>query len=160
MQVYYISKATLKVANKQYNTLSHDYEITLHAHSSIVPCADGHGIPAMQCDFVPIAELENRDKDVIIGKQNKISITWKKRLAAKIAATDGIIYFEMQSSISQTLLIFSLFMAAKDWLGLGSSRQNMVVVIILHHLGYHLDHHSRARLLYDTDAHGMNTPNW
>uniref|UniRef100_A0A674NW75 Replication protein A subunit n=1 Tax=Takifugu rubripes TaxID=31033 RepID=A0A674NW75_TAKRU len=64
--VYYISKATLKVANKQYNTLKHDYEMTLHAHSSIMPCADGQDIPAVQCDFVPIAELENRDKDAII----------------------------------------------------------------------------------------------
>lgn len=72
LQVYYISKATLKVANKQYNTLSHDYEVTLHAHSTIVPCADAQDIPAVQCDFVPIAELENRDKDSVIGKQNKM----------------------------------------------------------------------------------------
>lgn len=73
------------MANKQYNTLKHDYEMTLHAHSSIVPCADGHGVPAVQCDFVPIAELENRDKDAIIGKQNKILLAWKKHLATKLA---------------------------------------------------------------------------
>uniref|UniRef100_A0A4W6FLB2 Replication protein A subunit n=1 Tax=Lates calcarifer TaxID=8187 RepID=A0A4W6FLB2_LATCA len=65
-QVYYISKATLKVANKQYTTLKNDYEMTLHAHSSIVPCDDGQDIPTVHCDFVPIAELENRDKDTII----------------------------------------------------------------------------------------------
>ncbi|KAI3373746.1 hypothetical protein L3Q82_022341, partial [Scortum barcoo] len=65
-KVYYISKATLKVANKQYTTVKNDYEMTLHAHSSIVPCDDGDGIPAVHCDFVPIAELENRDKDAII----------------------------------------------------------------------------------------------
>ncbi|KAF3705738.1 Replication protein A 70 kDa DNA-binding subunit [Channa argus] len=65
-KVYYISKATLKVANKQYTTLKNDYEMTLHAHSSIVPCNDSEGIPTVHCDFVPIAELENRDKDAII----------------------------------------------------------------------------------------------
>ncbi|KAK2828256.1 hypothetical protein Q5P01_019290 [Channa striata] len=65
-KVYYISKATLKVANKQYTTLKNDYEMTLHTHSSIVPCNDSEGIPAVHCDFVPIAELENRDKDAII----------------------------------------------------------------------------------------------
>ncbi|KAM4547218.1 replication protein A 70 kDa DNA-binding subunit-like [Fundulus diaphanus] len=65
-KVYYISKATLKIANKQYTTLKNDYEITLHAHSSIVPCEDSQGIPTVQCDFVPIEELENRDKDAII----------------------------------------------------------------------------------------------
>ncbi|XP_032432907.1 replication protein A 70 kDa DNA-binding subunit-like isoform X1 [Xiphophorus hellerii] len=65
-KVYYISKATLKVANKQYTTLKNDYEMTLHAHSSIVPCTDSPEVPVMQCDFVPIGELENRDKDSIV----------------------------------------------------------------------------------------------
>uniref|UniRef100_A0A3B3DDF6 Replication protein A subunit n=1 Tax=Oryzias melastigma TaxID=30732 RepID=A0A3B3DDF6_ORYME len=65
-KVYYISKATLKAANKQFNTLKNDYEMTLHTHSSIVPCDDTHSIPAMNCNFVPIEELENRDKDSII----------------------------------------------------------------------------------------------
>ncbi|XP_062289081.1 replication protein A 70 kDa DNA-binding subunit-like [Scomber scombrus] len=65
-KVYYISKASLKVANKQYTTLKNDYEMTLHAHSSIVPCDDSQDIPTMNCDFVPIAEMENKDKDAII----------------------------------------------------------------------------------------------
>lgn len=65
-KVYYISKATLKVANKQYTTLKNDYEMTLHAHSSIVPCTDCQDIPMVQCDFVPIGELENRGKDDIV----------------------------------------------------------------------------------------------
>ncbi|KAM4620172.1 replication protein A 70 kDa DNA-binding subunit-like isoform 2-T2 [Polymixia lowei] len=65
-KVYYITKALLKMANKQYTTLKNDYEMTLHANSSIVPCGESQGVPTMQCDFVPIAELENRDKDAII----------------------------------------------------------------------------------------------
>ncbi|MED6242075.1 60S acidic ribosomal protein P1, partial [Ataeniobius toweri] len=65
-KVYYISKGTLKVANKQYTMLKNDYEMTLNAHSSIVPCEDSPGIPTVQCDFVRIEELENRDKDAII----------------------------------------------------------------------------------------------
>ncbi|XP_070700384.1 replication protein A 70 kDa DNA-binding subunit-like [Pempheris klunzingeri] len=65
-KVYYITKATLKVANKQYTAVKNDYEMTLHAHSSIIPCDDGQGIPTLHCDFVPIAELENRDADAIV----------------------------------------------------------------------------------------------
>ncbi|XP_060911055.1 replication protein A 70 kDa DNA-binding subunit-like isoform X2 [Labrus mixtus] len=65
-KVYYITKATLKVANKQYSSLNNDYEMTLHSNSSIVPCDDGQGIPAVHCDFVPIAELENRDNNDIV----------------------------------------------------------------------------------------------
>ncbi|XP_072301910.1 replication protein A 70 kDa DNA-binding subunit-like [Eucyclogobius newberryi] len=65
-KVYYISKATLKVANKQFNTLKHEYEMTLHAHSSIVLCDDGDDVPEVRCDFVPIAELEQTEKDTIL----------------------------------------------------------------------------------------------
>ncbi|XP_020778616.2 replication protein A 70 kDa DNA-binding subunit-like isoform X2 [Boleophthalmus pectinirostris] len=65
-KVYYISKATLKAANKQFNTLSHEYEMTLHANSSIVPCNDGDGVPDVHCNFVPISELEQREKDTIL----------------------------------------------------------------------------------------------
>uniref|UniRef100_A0A672GAF0 Replication protein A subunit n=1 Tax=Salarias fasciatus TaxID=181472 RepID=A0A672GAF0_SALFA len=64
--VYYISKATLKVANKQYTSLKNDYEMNLHTNSSIVPCDDSEGVPTLHCDFVPIAELENRDKDAVL----------------------------------------------------------------------------------------------
>lgn len=77
-QVYYISKATLKVANKQYTTLKNDYEMTLHAHSSIVPCTDCQDIPMVQCDFVPIGDLENRGKDDIIGKAQCFQINTKR----------------------------------------------------------------------------------
>ena len=67
--MYYITKATLKVANKQFTTLKNNYEMTLNAHSSVVPCDDSQGIPTVNCDFVPIAELENRDTDIIVGKR-------------------------------------------------------------------------------------------
>ncbi|XP_034461510.1 replication protein A 70 kDa DNA-binding subunit-like isoform X7 [Hippoglossus hippoglossus] len=65
-KVYYISKATLKVANKQYTTVKNEYEMSLNAQSSIVLCDDSQGVPALHCDFVPIAELENRDNDAIV----------------------------------------------------------------------------------------------
>ncbi|KAK0149339.1 Replication protein A DNA-binding subunit [Merluccius polli] len=65
-KVYCISKATIKMANKKYSTLKNDYEISLHSNTTIVPCGDSEGVPTLSCDFVPIAELENREKDDII----------------------------------------------------------------------------------------------
>ncbi|XP_061787283.2 replication protein A 70 kDa DNA-binding subunit-like isoform X1 [Nerophis lumbriciformis] len=65
-QVYLISKGSLKVANKQYNTLNNNYEMTLNANSLIVPCQDGQGVPTVRCDFVPIAQLENTHADTIV----------------------------------------------------------------------------------------------
>ena len=36
-QVYYISKAQIKAANKQYSNVQNEYEMTLEADTSIVP---------------------------------------------------------------------------------------------------------------------------
>lgn len=67
-QVYYVSKCSLKIANKQYTSVKNDYEMTLNGESTIIPCEDGGDVPVVQCDFVSIADLENREKDAIIGK--------------------------------------------------------------------------------------------
>ncbi|XP_076832504.1 replication protein A 70 kDa DNA-binding subunit [Brachyhypopomus gauderio] len=65
-KVYYISKGTLKIANKQYTSLKNDYEMTLNGESTIIPCDDSHDVPMVQCDFISIANLEARDKDAIV----------------------------------------------------------------------------------------------
>ncbi|XP_036380112.1 replication protein A 70 kDa DNA-binding subunit [Megalops cyprinoides] len=65
-KVYYISKGSLKIANKQYTSLKNDYEMTLNGESSIIPCEDSQDVPMVQCDFVSIADLESREKDAII----------------------------------------------------------------------------------------------
>ncbi|XP_041850558.1 replication protein A 70 kDa DNA-binding subunit isoform X2 [Melanotaenia boesemani] len=65
-KVYYISKGSLKIANKQYSSLKNDYEMTLNGESTIIPCEDSCDVPMVQCDFVSIGELENRDKDAIV----------------------------------------------------------------------------------------------
>ncbi|KAL1260826.1 hypothetical protein QQF64_008653, partial [Cirrhinus molitorella] len=65
-KVYYISKGTLKIANKQFSSLKNDYEMTLNGETSIIPCEDSHDVPMVQCDFVSIADLEPREKDTIV----------------------------------------------------------------------------------------------
>lgn len=73
LQVYYISKCSLKIANKQYTSVKNDYEMTLNGESSIIPCEDSCDVPMVQCDFVPINELENKEKDSIVGKPTRAS---------------------------------------------------------------------------------------
>ncbi|XP_029303122.1 replication protein A 70 kDa DNA-binding subunit [Cottoperca gobio] len=65
-KVYYISKGSLKIANKQYTSVKNDYEMTLNGDSTIIPCEDSSDVPMVQCDFVSIADLENREKDAIV----------------------------------------------------------------------------------------------
>lgn len=62
-KVYYISKGSLKIANKQYSSLKNDYEMTLNGETTIIPCEDAADVPMVQCDFVSIADLESREKD-------------------------------------------------------------------------------------------------
>ncbi|KAL0994830.1 hypothetical protein UPYG_G00127700 [Umbra pygmaea] len=64
-KVYFISRGTLKLANKQYTSLRNDYEMSLHSQSTIVPCEDP-SLPMVHCDFVPIAQLEHKNKDSVI----------------------------------------------------------------------------------------------
>eukprot|EP00064_Thunnus_orientalis_P000326 superscaffoldBa00000016_g326 len=65
-KVYYVSKGSLKIANKQYTSVKNDYEMTLNGESTVIPCEDSCDVPMVQCDFVSISELENRDKDAIV----------------------------------------------------------------------------------------------
>ncbi|VDD74949.1 unnamed protein product [Mesocestoides corti] len=60
-KVYYISKATLKPANKQFNTTNNDYEMTLNSDTQIVPCDDGEevSVPSTSFNFVPIGKLDS-----------------------------------------------------------------------------------------------------
>lgn len=65
-KVYYVSKGSLKIANKQYTSVKNDYEMTLNGESTIIPCEDSSEVPMVQCDFVSIADLENREKDSVL----------------------------------------------------------------------------------------------
>ncbi|XP_068173511.1 replication protein A 70 kDa DNA-binding subunit [Antennarius striatus] len=65
-KVYYISKCSMKMANKQFTSVKNDYEMTFNGESSVIPCEDSCDVPMVQCDFVSIGDLENRDKDAII----------------------------------------------------------------------------------------------
>ncbi|CAF0811887.1 unnamed protein product [Didymodactylos carnosus] len=58
--IYYITKGMLKPANRRFNTLSHDFEMTLVAQTSIRPCMDVTNIPDAQFNFIPISDIENK----------------------------------------------------------------------------------------------------
>lgn len=64
-KVYYISKGVTKAANKQFNTLKSDYEITLEKGSIIEPCLDADvnaSMPKICFTFLPIADLTNKEE--------------------------------------------------------------------------------------------------
>lgn len=66
--MYYISRCTLKTANKQYSTLKNDYEMTMIDDTEILPCYENSdNIPMLQFNFCPISWIENKEQNDMIG---------------------------------------------------------------------------------------------
>ena len=69
-QIFYVSRCTLKIANKQYSNLKNDYEMTFNNNTIIEKCEDVVDLPCMTFDFVPINEMEKHQPNSIVGKLN------------------------------------------------------------------------------------------
>lgn len=65
-KVYYFSKGTLKIANKQYTAVKNDYEMTFNNETSVMPCEDDHHLPTVKFDFTGIGDLESKSKDSLV----------------------------------------------------------------------------------------------
>ncbi|RDX97660.1 Replication protein A 70 kDa DNA-binding subunit B, partial [Mucuna pruriens] len=69
-KVYYISKGTLKVANKQFKTVQNDYEMTLNENSEVEEVAsEASFVPETKFNFVPIDQLgPHVNKSELVGE--------------------------------------------------------------------------------------------
>ncbi|KAK1438236.1 hypothetical protein QVD17_04042 [Tagetes erecta] len=66
-KVYFVSKGNIKPAQKAFNHLKNDHEITLDHTSTLDPCLDDdRSIPPQQFHFRSIAEIENMDSNTIL----------------------------------------------------------------------------------------------
>ncbi|KAJ6687911.1 REPLICATION PROTEIN A 70 KDA DNA-BINDING SUBUNIT B-RELATED [Salix koriyanagi] len=83
-KVYYISKGTLRVANKQFKTVQNDYEMTLNENSEVEEASDEAAcIPETKFNFVPIDQLgpyvNSKDLVDVIGIVQSVSPTMSIR---------------------------------------------------------------------------------
>ncbi|XP_073146550.1 replication protein A 70 kDa DNA-binding subunit B-like [Henckelia pumila] len=83
-KVYFISKGTLKVANKQFKTVQNDYEMTLNENSEVEEVFNEAAfIPETKYNFVPIDELgpyvHGRELVDVIGVVQNVSPTMSIR---------------------------------------------------------------------------------
>ncbi|RLM98456.1 replication protein A 70 kDa DNA-binding subunit C-like [Panicum miliaceum] len=66
-KVYLISRGSLKPAQKKFNPLNHEYEITVDFRTSIEVCpSDDSSIPRQQYNFHQISEIENIEVGSIV----------------------------------------------------------------------------------------------
>ncbi|WVZ55988.1 hypothetical protein U9M48_006580 [Paspalum notatum var. saurae] len=82
-KVYYVSKGSLKIANKQFKTVKNDYEMTLN-ENAVVEEAEGEVfIPQVQYTFVKINQLgsyvNSRELVDIVGVLQSVSPTLSVR---------------------------------------------------------------------------------
>lgn len=68
-KVFYISKAKVNIAKKQFSSLSNEYEIALEGSSEIEECTETSDVPEVKYQFVPVDQLSdvepNQTTDVI-----------------------------------------------------------------------------------------------
>lgn len=75
-KVYYISRGTLRVANKQFKTVQNDYEMNLNENSEVEEAVTETAfIPQTKFNFVPIDELGRYVNGTeLVGKNLPLSI--------------------------------------------------------------------------------------
>ncbi|XP_013625590.1 PREDICTED: replication protein A 70 kDa DNA-binding subunit B [Brassica oleracea var. oleracea] len=83
-KVYYISRGTLKLANKQFKTVQNDYEMTLNEYSEVEEAgSEEMFIPETKFNFVPIDELgpyvNQKELVDVIGVVQSVSPTMSIR---------------------------------------------------------------------------------
>jgi replication factor A1 len=107
-KVYYITKCTLKPANKQYSKLNNDYEMTVGNETVIQECTDASAIPAIKYNFVPINDIANMEAggfvDVIgICKEAADLVNLTSKAGRELTKREVTLVDQSQASITLTL---------------------------------------------------------
>jgi len=66
VQVYTISKGSLKLANKRWNTLNNEYELTLNNDAEVQEVAEATEIKLQKFDFCQLVDMPNREPDTTV----------------------------------------------------------------------------------------------
>lgn len=66
--MYYISRCSVKPANKKFSQIPHDFELTLINDTQVIPCNDTDAsIPQLQINFTPLSALKDLAPDSFVG---------------------------------------------------------------------------------------------
>lgn len=65
-KVYFLSKARIGIAKKQFNNVANEYEITLDGNSEISLCTDTENVPQVKYDFIDLSSLDQKEPNSII----------------------------------------------------------------------------------------------
>nr|CAH0098830.1 unnamed protein product [Daphnia galeata] len=78
-EVYYISRAQLKVANKCFSKLKNDYEMNFNRSTTVIPCDDDLRIPGVKFNFIPLEKVDE------MGKEKLFDVIGRMKFAADLS---------------------------------------------------------------------------
>lgn len=107
-KVYYITRCTLKPANKTFAKLNNDYEMTLNNDSEIQECTEPTDIPAIQYNFVKISDIAAKEAndtvDVIaVVKDVNDPVNLTSKAGKNLTKREIMLIDNSNASISLTL---------------------------------------------------------
>ncbi|KAI8393889.1 putative replication factor-A protein 1 [Radiomyces spectabilis] len=108
-KVYYISKARVTMARKQFSTLNNEYELSFDNGTELELCSDEGSVPQMNFEFVKIADIANHEKsatiDVIgvVKEDNGINEIVAKSTGRPTKKRELVIVDDTQKQIKLTL---------------------------------------------------------
>ena len=90
-KVYYVSKGSLRIANKQFKTVQNDYEMTLNENAVVEEASGETIIPQVQFNFVKIDQLGSYvNGRELVGKSKLLKF--------------GLLYFSLCSVLKRNTL--------------------------------------------------------
>jgi len=105
---YVLSKGSVKIANRQFNTCNHRYELTFDKDALIAPAADDVEIKTMQFNFIDLRVLQNKTLPlkvdlcgVVVGF--KPSFSFKSREGKDLVKREITLADDTATSVEVTL---------------------------------------------------------
>ncbi|KAL5243701.1 hypothetical protein ACI65C_011111 [Semiaphis heraclei] len=110
-KVYFITRGSIKTANKKFSNLNNDYELTLSSETQIFPCHefDDSQLPALKFNFVPLSQVKDVDVDGIVDvigvchSVGELTMLMSKTTRKELKKRDVTIVDQSQNSVTITL---------------------------------------------------------
>lgn len=65
-KVYWVAKARVQLAKKQFSNLANEYEISFERGTEVIPCEDEAAVPKLKYNFLELSQLESVEKDAMV----------------------------------------------------------------------------------------------
>lgn len=110
-KVYFITRGSIKTANKKFSNLNNDYELTLSSDSQIFPCHDfdDSQMPALKFNFIELSKVKDVDVDGIVDvigvcqTAGELTMLMSKTTRKELKKRDVTIVDQSLSSVTMTL---------------------------------------------------------